>query len=224
MHKLLLFAVLAAALLSGCNKSASTPAAASSAGSAQPASAPGGNAMDAQLQKLAGAGATSCGRVAGNGDVKPATDCALQASQAKRAFYVAYDLPGMTVGLAGASDGKLYSVNSTEQAYSPEDAKSGAQLSDNNHILTVACPAALRVAQSGRATCFPVSSAPGASPHGGMGGGGMMGAGAGGGANPHGGAMAAPAGSENPHGQVGTTPGKANPHGGKLPPKTASDK
>lgn len=223
MYKLLLFAVLAAAVLSGCNKSASTPASAPSTSSstAQPASAKSGNAMEAQLQNLAGSNATSCGRVAGNSDVTAATDCALQASKAKHAFYVAYDLPGMSVGLAGNSEGKLYSVNYAEQAYSPDDAKSGAQLSDNNHLLTVPCPAALRVAQSGRATCFPAASAPGANPHGGMGGG-MMGTA--GGANPHGGAMAAPAGTANPHGQVGTTPGTANPHGGKIPPKTTSDK
>jgi hypothetical protein len=216
MYKVLLFAVLATAVLSGCNKS-SQPAAAQAGGSA-PAAATTGKAQDAQLQKIAGSGATSCGRVPGNGDVKGATDCALQASGAKRPFYVAYELPGMTVGIAGNSDGKLYSVNYTEQAYSADDAKSGAQLSDNNHILTVACPAALRVAQSGRATCFPASSAPGASPHGGMG----AGAGSASGESPHGGVMAAPPGTENPHGQVDTSPGASHGKGGKIPPKTTS--
>ena len=164
MYKLLTFALIAAATLSGCNKS-STPA---PAAATQPATsgAKSGDAVDQKLQSLAGNGATACGRVAQNGDVQSASDCALKANEAKHPFFVAYDLPGMSVGVASAADGKLYSVTFSADAYKPAETTKG-QLSEDNHLLTVDCPAALRVAQSGRLTCFPAASAPGASPHGG---------------------------------------------------------
>jgi hypothetical protein len=62
----------------------------------------------------------------------------MAAAQSKRPFYVAYDMPGMTVGVAGDADGKLYTV----QAQGSANVSSGA------------CPSQLRVAPSGRVTCF----------------------------------------------------------------------
>jgi hypothetical protein len=178
MYKLLFAVIISAALLSGCNKSGAPAGAATGASASAPAGK--GDAVDQNLQKLAG-------------------------SEAKQPFYVAYDMPGMSVGIAGAADGKLYSVNYSAEAYKPDENLKG-QLSEENHVLTMPCPAALRVAQSGRVTCFPAASATGSNPHGG----GM------------GGMMAAPPGTENPHGSMSTTPGASNPHAGggaKIPPK-----
>ena len=158
--------------LSGCNKS-SAPAAAPTG------AAPSNNdAVHQKLQQYAGGSATDCGRLdvhAAEAQTKAASDCALQASQGKRAFYVAYDMPGMAVGVAGNSDGKLFTVQSQDGTVNGED-----------------CPSQLRVASSGRITCF----APGDM--------GSMSAGHVGGA--------VPPGMANPHG------GTASPHGTAKPP------
>jgi hypothetical protein len=65
----------------------------------------------------------------------------MQASQGKKAFYVAYDMPGMAIGIAGNSDGKLFTVES-------QGTGAGAALTSGD------CPSQLRVAASGRVTCF----------------------------------------------------------------------
>jgi len=205
MHKsLIIAALMAAAILSGCNKS-SSPAAAVS-----PATPAPKDALEERLRKLAGNDAKNCGRMDQTSDFTAAGNCALEAAKAKKPFYVAYDMPGLSVGIAGNSEGKLNTVQTeTNQAQ-------GGQAQPK--VTEFACPAELRLAQSGRATCTPVGA--------GMG----MGMG---GSNPHagggdgGGMMAAPPGTANPHGGVTTTPGTANPHGGsdskppvKRPPAT----
>lgn len=113
------------------------------------------DAVQKQLRDFAGATATNCGRLAfhtADAQFKAASDCALQANQNKRPFYVAYDMPGMTVGVAGNADGKLFSVQLQGEGPS-------AVLNSGD------CPSDLRLAASGRVTCF----APG--DMGGMGGG-----------------------------------------------------
>jgi hypothetical protein len=121
-----------------CNKSSAPP---SSFGSTPPKSA---DAVQLKLQEFAGgASATDCGRLdvrASQEQSKAASDCALQASQSKHPFYVAYDMPGMTVGVAGNSDGKLYTVQ--------------AQGAPAASVSAGECPSQLRVASSGRVTCF----------------------------------------------------------------------
>ena len=98
----------------------------------------------------------------------------MQASQSKHAFYVAYDMPGMAVGVAGDAAGKLYTVQS-------QGAGPSAALTSGD------CPSQLRVASSGRVTCF----APG--DMGSMGPGHSAGTVPPGMANPHG------SGTDNPH-------------------------
>lgn len=126
--------------LSACSKPAA-PAPANRPATTS-SSAPGGVLQ--QVQEYAGSGATNCGDLdvhASQSELKTASDCALQASQGKHPFYVAYDMPGMSVGIAGNSDGKLFTVQ--------------AQGTGTTPILTSgACPAELRVASSGRVTCF----------------------------------------------------------------------
>jgi hypothetical protein len=154
--------VILLACLTACNK-ASAPASSANGPAKQ-------DAVQQKLQEYAGASSTDCGRLdvkASQEQSKTASDCALQASQSKHAFYVAYDMPGMTIGVAGNSAGKLYTVQS-------QGSGASANLTGGD------CPAPLRVASSGRVTCF----APGD-----MGG---MGAG-------HGGASAMPSGTPNPH-------------------------
>jgi len=124
--------------LMGCSKTTS-PAGPNPSSSAKPT-----DAVQQKLQESSGSGATDCGRFdvhAAEPQLKTASDCALQAAQGKRAFYVAYDMPGMTVGVAGNSDGKLFVVQA--------QGTTGAQ-----EVAAGPCPSQLRVASSGRVTCF----------------------------------------------------------------------
>lgn len=161
--------LIALAVSVGC-KSSSAPSASKS-----------GDAFEQKLQELAGGGAKNCGRIKTQSadELKPAGECAMDAAQSKKPFYVAYELPGMIVGLAGNSEGKLFSVQ-TETGQTSAEVKSQP------------CQAEIRLAQSGRVTCFGQGSM-GASPHGGMG---MPPAGE---ASPHGGMSMPPSGTPNPH-------------------------
>ena len=139
MKSLLLLTLIPALILSACNKSSPQ----SSASSSAPSSAAASKAPDAvqlKLQEYAGASASNCGRLdvrAAEAQSKTAADCAIQASQGKKPFYIAYDMPGMVVGVAGNADGKLFTVRSEGSGVSSGD-----------------CPSALRLAASGRVTCF----------------------------------------------------------------------
>lgn len=161
MSKAILVALIAASCLIGCKKS-SVP------------SRPDDN-VQLKLKELAGPGATDCGRFdvrAPEQQLTRASNCATNSAQSRRPFYVAYDMPGMTTGVAGNSQGKLFAVEL--QGSGP-----GAQLASG------ACPGDMRVAKSGRITCFipgtmglnpsaadphsGISMNPQASPPGGMG-------------------------------------------------------
>src|SRR6201993_609821 len=125
MKKRTVLCVTALLCLIGCNKSGTSPA----GKSAHP-----DDAVSLKLKELAGSGATDCGRVgvkANEQESKAASGCATQAAQGKHPFYVAYDMPGMSTGVAGSSDGKLYAVEL-------QGSGTGAQLQSG------ACPAELR--------------------------------------------------------------------------------
>ena len=171
MKNLTVFLLLT--LLTACSK----PTTPSTVSTTAPANSP--DPVQQKLIDYSGPTATDCGRLdvrATADQSRTASDCALQASQAKHAFHVAYDMPGMSVGVAGNADGKLFTVQSQG---------SGAPTSGD-------CPSQLRVASSGRITCF----APG-----------DMGSMAGSHA-----AGAMPPGTPNPHAS-----GSANPHGAAKP-------
>lgn len=136
MKNLFLLTTIAALSLTACSNKQPTTSAASP--SATTSKAP--DALQLKLQEFAGNSATNCGRLdvrAAGAQSKGAADCALQASKAKHAFYVAYDMPGMAVGVAGNADGKLFTARSEGGALSTGD-----------------CPSELRLAASGRVTCF----------------------------------------------------------------------
>jgi len=137
MKNLLLLITIAGLMLTACsNKQQTTSAPASQ--SASPSKAP--DAVQLKLQEYAGSAATNCGRLdvhAQEAQSKGAADCAMQASKAKHPFYVAYDMPGMVVGVAGNADGKLFTARSEAGSVSGGD-----------------CPSELRLAASGRVTCF----------------------------------------------------------------------
>jgi hypothetical protein len=192
MHKVLIVLVIATLCLTGC-KSSSSPSASSAAPATQ---AKTGDPVDQKLQELAGGGATDCGRVKSqtSDQIKTAADCAMDAVKNKRAFHVAYDLPGLTVGVAGNSGGKFNMV----QVQQPENPQPGAKPPE---VASAPCPAEVRIAQSGRVTCSP----PGAM--------GMPNAGG----SPHGGGMPMPpAGTESPHGggnpKAGSAPAPSKQH------------
>ncbi len=173
MKKIFVVLIVALCCLVGCSKPA-TPAA-SSAPASTAAKAP--DAVQQKLQVYSGSGATDCGRLsvqASADQSKTAADCAMQANQSKHPFYVAYDMPGMAVGVAGNAEGKLFTVQS--QGAGPAPTLTGG-----------ACPSQLRVASSGRITCI----APG--DMGSMGGSHAAGAMPSGMANPH------ATGTANPH-------------------------
>jgi hypothetical protein len=102
------------------------------------------DALSQKLREFAGGSATDCGRL-GLGTAadrsKTVSDCAMQANHNKQPFYVAYDMPGLSVGIAGNAEGKNLSVQSHGEG-------SSATLSSEG------CPADLRIAGSGRVTCF----------------------------------------------------------------------
>ncbi len=127
--------LLAAAILAGCQKS-SAPSASSSVRPDDP--------VQLKLKELAGPGATDCGRLdvrAQNEQLSSASNCTTKSAQEKHPFYVGYDMPGMSTGVAGNAEGKLFAVQL-------QGAGTGAQLASGP------CPAELRIAKSGRATCF----------------------------------------------------------------------
>jgi hypothetical protein len=135
MKNLLLFALLL--VLAACSNKSNT-AQTSSSPSATPSKPP--DAVQLKLQEYAGNSATNCGRLdihAPEAQSKGAADCAMQASQAKRPFFIAYDMPGMAVGVAGTADGKLFTARS-----------------EAGGVSGGACPSELRLASSGRVTCF----------------------------------------------------------------------
>lgn len=174
-------ALILLATLTACNKSEPPSSNASRSSATSSSNSP--DAVQQKLQEYSGSSATNCGRLdvkATADQSKTAADCAMQASQGKHPFYVAYDMPGMAIGVAGNADGKLFTVQS--QGSGPSAALTSGD-----------CPSQLRIASSGRITCF----APGDM--------GSMGPG-------HGAGAAAIPGMENPHAS-----GTANPH---ATPKT----
>lgn len=188
--KLTVTAVLALSLaaFSACNKSKSPDQPQNAAPSASKS-----DATQKKLQEIAGSGATDCGSPKSQqpADVEPASKCAMQAAQNKQAFYVRYDLPGMTTAMAGNAQGKLFAV------------EAGA----TGEVDSTPCPAEIRQAPSGRVTCFAPGSM-GSMPN--MGG-----------VNPHaGGTTMPPATGENPHGGMMSIPNlpDSNPHQGSAAP------
>lgn len=153
MHKCLVLVLVVGLCLSACKK-LSGP------------SAPR-DAVERKLQELAGSGATDCGRLKTQDtkEMKAASDCAMQAAQSKHAFYVGYEMPGLTVATAGNAEGKLFAVQVQGTPISDPNSNAG--------LTTGPCPAQLRVAPSGRVTCFPPGAAmpqgmPGPNPHSGV--------------------------------------------------------
>ena len=174
-------AIAAAALLmlTACNnKPAPGPQTAEQQGAQPVVSQPASAAQTAvsaevetKLRRAAGSNATDCGQVRSMdaAEVKKASDCAMAEAKSKKPFLVSYAMPGLTIGVAGNAEGKLFTAQSEI---------------DNGHQTEAQvepCPSELRIAQSGRVTCIKagaVGTMPGSqNPHG---------------ANPHGSTPMAP--------------------------------
>jgi hypothetical protein len=131
-------AILALCWLSACSRQMAPVASSNAVASSMPTSP---DAVQRKLREYSGIGATDCGQLnlqASPDQSKTAADCAMQANQRKLPFYVTYDMPGLTIGVAGDSGGKLFSVR--------REGAAGLTSGD--------CPSQLRVAASGRVTCF----------------------------------------------------------------------
>jgi hypothetical protein len=172
-HCSLLICLTAASLLAACNKPTSPTISGGSAPA--PVVVSSDDPVQKKLQELAGAQGRNCGVIKSqvSAEMDPASKCAMDSSKNKQAFFVEYQLPGMNVAVAGDPQGKLFSVQSQE---------GGAGL------VSEACPAELRVAPSGRVTCY----APGTFP---------MGAGSGSHTS-----MTMPTMGKSPHGAQGELP------------------
>ena len=149
LHKILCAVLVAVLCLVGCNKSANSgPGTVSLVQPIDP--------LHVKLQELSGGGATNCGVLTSQAeaDLSAASKCAMDAAKAKESFHVEYQLPGMNVAVAGNAQGKLFSVQS-------QTGGAGITVAD--------CPAELRVAPSGRVTCYAPGTFPmGGATHGGM--------------------------------------------------------
>jgi len=143
MHKILPTVLIASLSLIGCNKP-------SNKSQVTVKLVLPNDPLHAKLQELAGGGATNCGVLTSQAeaDLSAASKCVMDAAKAKDPFHVEYQLPGMNVAIAGNAQGKFYSVQS----------QSGGE-----GITVADCPTELRVAPSGRVTCY----APGTFPMGG---------------------------------------------------------
>jgi hypothetical protein len=182
MRKALSLFLIAACFLTGCNKPKSATDSANAAGTASS----GDDPVQKKLQELAGGAAKNCGlfKLQVRAELDAASKCVVDASKAKTPFYVEYEMPGMNVAVAGNAQGKLYSVQS-------QAGGAGLTIGD--------CPAELRVAPSGRVTCYAPGTFPmgaGAGSHTNMPMPPMMGAGTG---SPHPAAGALPPGHPKPN-------------------------
>jgi len=148
MRRLIPLLLITVFSLTGCNKSKSADTAATSSGAAPTSiAASSSDPVQTKLQEIAGATAKNCGvlKTQGTPEMNAASTCVMDAAKAKSAFYVEYQMPGMNVALAGNAQGKLYSVQSQE---------GGAG------IVSGDCPSELRVAPSGRVTCYAPGTFP----------------------------------------------------------------
>lgn len=133
---------ITACLMAGCDHSKSS-APANITGTTSPSNDP----VQIKLQELAGSGATNCGFLKSQvpAEMETVSRCAMDAAKSKAPFFVQYVLPGMNVAVAGNAQGKLYSVQTQE---------------GTPGITSGDCPAELRVAPSGRVTCYAPGTFP----------------------------------------------------------------
>ncbi len=205
---------LLAAVTVGCNRNSNPPEKSATQSSTQQSMAnphagvsaapnKADDPMTEAMSKTAGSGATDCGHVPTGGDNTSASECAMEAFNDKKPFFVRYDLPmpdaQMAIATVRSADGKMFTMQFDSKGW--EKAQEGGTLSADKKIGSVPCPKPdqLRIAGSGRVTCFPPTQMPsGMSPHGSAGG--MMQMPPATGASPHGGGMAMPpASTPNPH-------------------------
>jgi hypothetical protein len=120
------------------------------------------DAMEEGSRKLVGTNAVDCGRVTLGKDPKTATDCALGAFKADKAFRVPYDLRGIdssvASGLVRTPDGKLYAMS-----FDGDPMGGGGISPTRQRFTTAVCPqpVSLRVTEDGLLNCFPPSNEPG---------------------------------------------------------------
>jgi len=117
--------------------------------------------MENRLRALAGDGAINCGHVGRNKSARAASDCAIEAFAHMKAFTVYYDLwaidSARSTGLASDARGNVYAIDFNSRPWSSVGLSKGIQLTDGNHIITVACPKPVRVIknQDGTLGCIP---------------------------------------------------------------------
>jgi len=121
------------------------------------------DAMDEGSRKLAGPRAIDCGNVGIRQDPKAATDCAISAFKAGKAFRVRYDFQNIdssvAAGLVRTPAGKLYGMIFDSAGMT----ENGSPKEKPRYFITTACPkpVRIRVTAKGRLNCFPASKSHG---------------------------------------------------------------
>jgi hypothetical protein len=158
MCKAQLLALIAIGLLTGCSKpkfpaqhgtaesSVPAPAAVAAPDSAE-SSASSDDPVYKRAVELAGSRAKNCGVLKSMvpAEMNAASECAEASFKTQAPFYVEYEMRGLTVAVAGNAQGKFYFVQA---------GAGGAGLTSGE------CPAELRVASSGRVTCYATGALP----------------------------------------------------------------
>jgi hypothetical protein len=115
---------------------------------------------DYRFRALAGLNAENCGHVKIKESRAKATACARGAVKHHKPFYVIYDEAGIDSiiagGMAGNSDGKLYSITFDSMGMSDDHLPPGSTMPDGFHTLVIPCsqPVRVRVTRTGQLTCF----------------------------------------------------------------------
>jgi hypothetical protein len=118
--------------------------------------------MENRLRVLAGDGAINCGHVGRNKSARAASDCAVEAFAHLKAFTVYYDLwaidSARSTGLAGDARGNVYAIDYDSRSWSSVGLSNEIELTDGNHIITVACPKPVKLIknQDGTLGCIPL--------------------------------------------------------------------
>jgi len=139
--------LVSACALLGCSKPTPSTTTASSTMPTNAATGATDDPVQKRLQELAGSNQINCGILKSQvpAELDAAGKCAMAAAKARTPFSVEYQMPGMNVALADNAQGKLYSVQSQE---------GGAGM------VSTDCPAELRMAPSGRVTCYAPGTFP----------------------------------------------------------------
>jgi ankyrin repeat protein len=119
--------------------------------------------IENRLRKLAGRGATDCGRVRPQTDPSVSSACVVKSLANHQPFYVVYDTQEFAIdshfidGVAGDKLGNVYDVEFSSMGWSTEGPSGGTQLLDGGHVFVEPCSKPITLVKSiyKGLTCIP---------------------------------------------------------------------